>query len=394
MKICLIRCPSPFLIEDKAFPPLGLLSVGTSLKLQGHDVTIWDKEDLPDGFDYYGIGPTTPEYAYALYAKEFTPHKKFVIGGPYATLNAQTCVDDGFDCVVVGDGDIVASEAFEGDQRVIKAEDRPLDEYPMIDRSLIDIKSYENHLNGRLVTTIVTSKGCPYSCGFCCKNHCSVRLRSAEKVIEEVEYLHSLGYRALMYSEDIFILDRKRAEAVFKRMKELEIISRCLVRADIVVKYGAEFLEMMRDSGCVEVGMGIESGSDTILKNANKRESVSTIKKAILMLKDSGIRVKGFFIVGLPGESLETLRETRDFLDEMKLDDIDCKIFQPYPGSPIFDNKENYDIDWDDIPLEDMFYKGRPGEYFGTIRTSSLTTEQIYNEWVDMEATYKCQPCQ
>lgn len=390
MRICLIRCPSPFLIEDKAFPPLGLLSVGTALKLVGHDVTIWDSDDIPEGFDAYGLGPTTPEYGYALYVKEMLGDAKVVIGGPYATIQPQQCLDDKFCAVVVGDGETVAHRAFTTDYGIIKGEDRPLDEYPIPDRSLIDIKEYKNYLDGRLVTTIVTSKGCPYKCGFCCKNHCNVRLRSTEKVIEEVEYLYGLGYRALMYSEDIFIINRKRAEAVFRRMKELGIISRCLVRADIIVKYGSEFTAMMADCGCVEVGMGIESGSDTILKNVCKGETVATMKKAIRMLKASGIRVKGFFIVGLPGESHSTLNETRQFLDEMKLDDIDCKIFQPYLGSPIFDNRKKYDIGWQDIPIEDQFYKGRPGEYSGTIFTSSLTTDEIFKEWVEMESTYKC----
>jgi len=147
---------------------------------------------------------------------------------------------------------------------------------------------------------------------------------------------------------------------------------------------------MMSYCGCVEVGMGIESGSDTILKNVCKGETVATMKKAIRILKASGIRVKGFFIVGLPGESHSTLNETRQFIEEMKLDDIDCKIFQPYLGSPIFDNKEKYDIDWQDIPIEDQFYKGRPGEYSGTIHTSHLTTDEIFKEWVQMESKYKC----
>jgi len=227
---------------------------------------------------------------------------------------------------------------------------------------------------------------------FCCKNHCSVRLRSAEHIIEEINYLYNeFVYRALAFPEDLFILNKKRAETVFKHMASLGIISRCLIRADVIVKYGPEFAKMMVDCGCNHVGMGVESGSDTILKNVNKGESVSTIKQAVTILKDAGIRVKGFFIVGLPGESYETLAETKSFLDEMQLDDIDCKIFQPYPGSPIWDHKEDYDIDWHDIPLEDMFYKGRPGDYHGTISTSSLTTQQIYAEWVAIENKYKWQ---
>ena len=73
----------------------------------------------------------------------------------------------------------------------------------------------------------------------------------------------------------------------------------------------------------------------------------------------------------------------------MQLDDIDCKIFQPYPGSPIYDHKERYDIDWDAIPLEYTFYKGRPGEYYGNVRTSALSSERIVEAWKYFESTYK-----
>lgn len=395
-KLCLIKCPSPFLIDDNLFPPLGLMAVGTALQQRGRDVTIHDGEYLPNGYDGYGFGPTTPEYGYALYAKEVltvaNPRALFVIGGPYATLEPDKCLEDGWDSVVMGDGEYVSDLAFTGTGGKIVGKEGALDFYPIIDRSLVDIKSYKYFLDDRLATTIHTGRGCPFNCGFCCKNHCLVRLRSPEHIIEEINYLYNdFGYTALAFPEDLFILNKKRAEIVFQHMKSLGIISRCLLRADVLVKHGVKFAKMMADCDCTHVGMGVESGSNTILKNVNKGESVETIKQAINILKDVGIRVKGFFIVGLPGESYETLAETKSFLDEMKLDDIDCKIFQPYPGSPICDHKEDYDIEWDDIPLKDMFYKGRPGDYHGTISTSSLTTEEIVTEWIDMETKYKCQ---
>jgi radical SAM superfamily enzyme YgiQ (UPF0313 family) len=393
MKICLIRCPSPFLIEDKLFPPLGLMAVGTCLERYNYDVTIHDGDGIPRGYDAYGFGPTAPEYGYALSVKEtlsgLEPDAKFVIGGAYATLQPEWCIQDGWDSVLVGDGELLSSLAFV-ENGVFFAEEEPINGYPIIDRSLIDIKSYKYYLDGRLATTIMTGKGCPFKCAFCCKNHRSVRLRSAGSVIKEIDYLcDDFGYDALAFPEDLFIIDRNRAQKVFVHMKDRGIISRCLIRADVIAKYGPGFARMMAECGCTHVGMGIESGSDKILKNINKGESIKTIKYALHILEDAGIRAKGFFIVGLPGENHETLNETRRFLEEMQLFDVDIKIFQPYPGSPIYDNKENYDIDWDDIPLENMFYKGRPGEYHGTVRTSALTTEEIKKEWVDMEATYK-----
>ena len=380
MHVCLIKCPSPFLIDEKVFPPLGLMAVGTGLKTQGHEVTITD--DIQAGFGYYGLGPVTPEYPHAKMIrrliKEKSPDSKVVIGGSHATLDPEGCLADGFDCVVCGDGEIDTEQAFLGDTPIVKADTYFLSDYPIIDRSLVDIKSYKYFINGKLATTMVTSRGCPYKCAFCCKNNSGVRLAPAEKVINEVRNLHDdFGYDAIMFFDDIFILNRKRVEAICACLKEFGITWRCFVRADLVMKHGRSLIRTMADSGCVEVGMGVESGSDKILDVINKGESTETIKSAIQLLHEEGIRVKGFFIVGLPGESQETIEETQRFLEQTYLDDMDFTIFQPYVGSPIWNNKALYDIGWNDLDFEMMFYKGKPGEYHSMVWTSSLSAEDI-----------------
>lgn len=396
MTICLVRCPSPFLIDERAFPPLGLMAVGAGLKRQGHSVVVFDGDlqDLPLDYPYYGFGPTAPEYPSALdcahQIKDSNPEAKIVLGGAHATLNYELCQGQGFDSMVVGDGEEAAEEAFFGDRRVVFAESKPLDEYPIPDRSLVDIKAYRFKLYDRPATTIMGSRGCPFHCGFCCKNHDRVRLNSAERLITEIDLLHyDYGYDALAFPEDIFILNKKRTEVVAEHLHKRGIIWRCLVRADLVVKYGMDFLKMMKRYGCVGVGIGVESGSDRILQIIQKGESSSVIMQAIKMLKSAGIYTKGFFILGLPGESEESLTETDAFLKEAGLDDIDCKIFQPYPGSPIYDYKERYDIHWESVPLEYTFYKGAPGEYYGNISTSNLSKERIVEMWEHIEGTYK-----
>jgi len=224
----------------------------------------------------------------------------------------------------------------------------------------------------------------------CCKNNPKVRLNSAERLIDEIGMLHDeYGYRAIAFPEDIFTLNKKRTVQVCEFLKRKGIVWRCLVRADLTVKYGLDFLDMMIDSGCIGVGIGIESGSNTILRNVNKAENIEQMHEAIAMLKSRHVFIKGFFIVGLPGETEETLAETERFLQRARLDDIDCKIFQPYPGSPIYDNKAAYDIDWDAMPLEYTFYKGRPGEYYGNVRTSALSSERLLEAWKHFEDTYK-----
>jgi radical SAM superfamily enzyme YgiQ (UPF0313 family) len=395
MKVCLVRCPSAFLIDERAFPPLGLMSVGAGLRKQGHEVVIYDGElfNLPLDYSYYGFGPTSPEYPYAVEAMQRihdnNPNSRVILGGPHATLTYWNCATDGWDCIVVGDGEIAAEQAFLSKDHLIFAEKEPLDSYPFADRSLVDLSRYHFEMNGVSTTTLMSSRGCPFSCGFCCKNHTNVRMRGPNSVIQEIKVLERLGFRGIAFPEDIFILSRSRTQIVCDCLKRRGIIWRCLVRADLVVRYGDKFLETMKDSGCVGVGIGIESGSDTILKAIGKGESISTMVDAVRMIQRAGIYIKGFFIVGLPGENEVTLAETDNFLREAKLDDIDCKIFQPYPGSPIYDHKERYDIQWEDTPLENTFYKGRPAEYHGNISTSRLTTQQIVDAWKYFEITYK-----
>lgn len=396
MTICLVRCPSPFLIDEWTFPPLGLMAVGAGLRSRGREVIVHDDDltDLPLRYLRYGFGPTSPEYPYALDSlrriKEHNPRTRVVIGGPHATLHQEQCLRDGFDCVLVGDGELEADAAFMGKERLIVAEERPLDEYPFPDRTLVDLRKYSFPLRGESATTMVGSRGCPYRCGFCCKNYYRVRLNSAARLIEEIGIVHGqFDYNAIAFPEDIFILDQRRTEAVCRYLARESIIWRCLVRGDVIVRYGENFVHMMKDSGCVAIGIGIESGSDEILRTSHKGETIGAIKVAIRMFQDAGISVKGFFIVGLPGENEDTLAETEKFLDEMQLDDIDCKPFQPYPGSPIHDHRERYDIHWDDVALKDLFYKGRPGEYHGTISTSALSTERIVEAWRRLETKYK-----
>ena len=395
MRVCLVRCPSPFLIDERSFPPLGLMSVGAGLREQGHLVAIHDGDlkDIPLDYDYYGFGPTSPEYPSALETmqrlKLRVPAPRVIVGGAHVTLNHATCMKDGWDCIVVGDGEYAAEEAFLSPAELIVAPSLPLDKYPFPDRSLVDLSRYTFAMRGFAATTIMGSRGCPFHCGFCCKNNTNVRLQSAARMIEEIGVVEKLGFKAIAFPEDIFILNRRRTEEVCAYLKDRGLVWRCLVRADLVVKYGMSFLKMMSDSGCVGVGIGIESGSERILKIIGKGEPLSVMKQAVAMLKEAGIYVKGFFIVGLPGENAESLDETDRFLDEVQLDDIDCKIFQPYPGSPIYDHRECYDISWNGTPLKDTFYKGRPGDYHGSIATSSLTTKQIIESWKYLEGKYK-----
>ncbi len=391
MRICLLTCSAPFLIDEKVFPPLGLMAVGTALRVQGHDVKITDS---PDDSSCFGLGPTTPEYASALLLlrqiRAQNTEARVVIGGPHAVANTKECLSDGFDVVVTGDGENITVDTFRASGVVDLGNGRLIDDYPILDRSLVDIRSYQYKINTRDATTLMTSRGCPYRCGFCAKTESRVRYYSVDRIEREVKYLRDRwGYKSLMIFDDTFILDRERARWICTVLRKESILWRCFVRGDLVVHHQQNFINRMADSGCVEVAIGIESGSDRILKSINKGEDISTVRRAVGMLQKSGIRVKGLFIVGLPGEDWQSVAETQQFIREVPLDDADFTVYQPYRRSSIWDHREDYDVDWDELPLDKRFYKGRSGEYVSTVRTSSLSSEDIVRARDELEFLFR-----
>lgn len=263
MNICLLTCRAPFLIDEKVFPPLGLLLVGTALKDRGHNVSIRSGPDY--ACEYFGLGPTTAEYSYAKemlgQIKTHNPGNRVVIGGPHALANPEECLADGFDVVVKGDGENITVKTFES-SGVVDLGGGYIDSYCMADRSLLDIHGYRYFIDGKPATTIMTSRGCPYRCSFCVKTEGKLRYYSIDRVDMEIASLKARwGYEALMIFDDIFIFDMARAHGICRSLRSHRMLWRCFVRGDLVVRHGEAFVAMMAAHGCVSVGIGIESST-------------------------------------------------------------------------------------------------------------------------------------
>lgn len=394
MKICLVVPPSPFLLDDKVNPPLGVLYMATVLKNDGYkDIAVHDGtiKEIPQGFDVYGLSITTPQFPIAVEALKWIRHfdnrPRIIAGGPHATVDPESCIDAGFDSVVMDEGERGMALAIEHNLKIVSA---PWNGMFHPDRSLINLHDYKYSIDGIPATTIMTTRGCPYRCGFCCKVNKRVKIYPAEFVLDELRDLHfNHGFNAFMFFDDIFTLDKKRAETILKEIRKWNIIFRCFVRADIAVRHGKDFFQLMKDAGCREVGLGVESGSDKILKAINKGETIDEIKAGIKLIREVGIRVKGFLIVGLPFESPETIEETVRFLEETEIDDIDLSLYQPYKRTAIFDNRRKYDIGWDNLDLQASWYKGTPGKYQSNVWTSTLSREDIVMARDHIETKYK-----
>ena len=393
--VCIVAPPAPFLLDPYVFPPLGALAVATSIRDSGYDVIVHDGsvEDIPTGYDYYGISITTPQFPDAVSAlgkiRSMPKKSRVFAGGPHVTIDPDSCLKAGFDGVIMGDGETGLDLSIVYDCTRIEA---PAKSFPTPDRSFVDIKKYKYLIDDREATSLVTSRGCPYNCAFCCKSTATnkFKMNSSDVVVDEIKHLKDVyGYKAFMFFDDLFVMNKKRLLNICERIAPWDLKWRCFVRGDVIVRNGLETVLRMKEAGCREVGIGVESGSEEILRSINKGETHEDIKQAIRMLRGADIRVKAFFIIGLPGESPETIEQTRKFLEDCPTDDVDMTIYQPYKGSYIYENKQQFDIGWDSNNLSASWYKGHPGEYHSNVWTSRMTPDDIEQAQATLEREFK-----
>jgi len=393
MKVCLINPRSPFLMDDRVYPPLGLWYVAASIEKAGHSVTVRDMafgDGIPSDADVYGITGTTPQAEGMRNLVErivcMAPRARIIAGGPHATLNPEEVLSYGCHTVVCGEGEEAIAGVLAGDSSGIVRASRIID----LDKLPFPVRRHAHEylykLDGLPVATMMTSRGCPHRCAFCSKPFGSkLYVRSVENILEEVRYLREhMGFRALMFFDDTLGLREKRLNDLCGHMARMRMIWRCFMRAGEVTK---SIAEVLAEGGCVEIGIGVESGSDTILSNIQKDETVAEIEDGIRLLKGVGIRIKGFFIMGLPGENRESLAETGKFLERVPLDDVDFTILSVYRGSPIYENPAAYDVRW--VNGTAGYYKADPAKYQCTVRTSALSGRELLEAREQLERRFK-----
>ena len=169
-------------------------------------------------------------------------------------------------------------------------------------------------------------------------------------------------------------LKRDRIEKLLSLLEPLKINWRCYSRVDTLDK---DLLIKMKRAGCMEIGCGVESGSQQILDNVNKKTTVEQNTKIALLCKEVGIVFNAFIMIGLPGESYETVLETRRWFEEVLPEKFGYNIFSPYVGTDIYMHPERYDLQLYDMPDEKSWVKGRKGEYNVFVSTKDLSREEI-----------------
>ncbi len=215
---------------------------------------------------------------------------------------------------------------------------RHLDDLPLPRHDLLPLQKYRAPLVRNPYAFVVTSRGCPGGCRFCIKHVSygnSVRFRSPENILAEIELLVGLGVRSIHMYADLFTVSREQVVGLCELILErnLRVQWTCNSRVDFV---DPEMLRLMGRAGCRWISWGIESGSEQVLRNVHKGIGLDQVRQALGWAREAGIRNWGYFIIGLPGETVETIRQTIDFSRHLPLDLALFHIAAPYPGSPFF----------------------------------------------------------
>jgi anaerobic magnesium-protoporphyrin IX monomethyl ester cyclase len=389
--ILLVSPNSPFLIDARTFPPLGLLYLGAALEAHGHTCTVVDLAfDTPlagHNPDLIGVMCLTPHFPqmkgllddlHLLY-----PGVPVAVGGPHFSTVPADGARVGAEVTVVGDGEEQIVRIAEGDWQRGQVMQSPggivdVNKVPIPARHLLPIAAYQYQIAGLKATTAITQRGCPYECSFCChwEGYRKVRLRHTDNIVMEVRRLKAQGFGAIQYYDDELNLNHKRTIEMCEALKHEGIKWRSFIKANLFNEAQAK---AFADSGCWELCTGVESGSDAILKTIQKKATVADNTRARQLCRDHGIRFKAFAMVGHPGETRETAYMTRDWLIANDVSEFNLSLFTPYLGTPNFDHPERYDLQFDklDYSQAEYFYRGKPGEYQAHARTSALSGEEL-----------------
>ncbi len=324
---------------------------------------IWGeiKENISDfAPDLIGITMLTANYRaakiVAKVVKSLNDDVKVVVGGTHPTLDPEGTLTGGeFDYAVRGEGEFTLLEladnrekegikglSFKRGNRIIHNESRPfikdLDTlpYPCRDSFLNDTEYLD-------FGQLITGRGCPFSCAYCASQQLwgrTVRFRSVSNVIRELEYLRT-NYNppVIHFADDTFTLNKQRAKEICQQIvnRRLDIKWVCDTRADCLDK---ELVALMKKAGCIRVKIGAESGSDRILRAMCKGVTTEQIRQAVGLIKEAGLPLTVYLMIGYPQETNEDLQQTIDFARELAADYYSLSVLAPYYGTEVWNNLE------------------------------------------------------
>lgn len=371
-------------------PPLNLALLAGALRQAGHTVELWDLEAedasaaepaaLQARFaaarpDLVGVTFRTPLFPLAKRiaqaAQAACPSAMRVAGGVHPSTRPQETVTRApFDVAVRGEGDVAIvrladGDAFEsipgltwpGGETAVGALIQDMDSLAMGAWDLVDLGRYQRtSLVARTVPVadLEFSRGCRARCVYCTKGVFGNlwRHKSPERMVDELVHARDHGFRAFNLVDDSFTTITSRAIATCEEMIRRDLdMPWSLTNGIRVGNVNEEFFRVARRAGCTLLAFGFESGSDQVLKRIKKGATVRQAKRAVGWARKYGFTILGYFMVGLPGETHETIAETARFAAELDVDFAKFSITMPLPGTPLYQewaphirDQETYDF--------------------------------------------------
>lgn len=444
--LCLITPPSPFLLDERVFVSLGILRVAAVLEEAGHAVEHLDLSGVEgaaeaaadharsSSAEVFGLTATTPQMPAAVRIAEAIRRERsdarLILGGPHITLvNAARKREERlqiwngraakafehlitlFDTLVAGDGEHAIHVAIlPSAPKLVDADDakgplfltnETLNALPWPARHLVDLDSYAYTIEGERATSLIAQLGCPFHCGFCGGRESPmlrrIRMRSTENVVAEMVDLYERhGVKGFMLYDDELNVNKGMVAlmgAIFAAQLKLGVEWRLrgFIKSQLFTDEQA--LAMQR-AGFRWILVGFESGSPRILENIRKEATREENSRCMDIARRHGLKVKALMSIGHPGESEETIAETRDWLMQEHPDDFDLTLITTYPGTPYYDEAEENSEEpgvWTytarngdrlhsqdvDFTTEQAYYKGAPGDYRAFVHTDFLSAEQL-----------------
>lgn len=398
--VVLLELPVPHIDDDGLQPQGGLVSIATYAAKRGFSVSICDLSGVSTDRLFDSV-PPADVYGFSLYSVTYdlalrllgdlrraTPFAFFVAGGPHATALPDE-VSAHFDSVICGEGERAFADLLGTlrncgtPDKIVRAEPvTNLDELPFPNfERFCDLKRYTRRVAGEPAICLDSSRGCGFRCRFCnsrVMERGRWRPRSPESVGAEVAGHVRSGWRAFRFNDDSFAADGERVLAICHILEPMGIKFRIFARAEDLCHRG--LCKRLAEAGCLHVSVGVETLSPFMLGRMGKATSVQRIRDGIAAAHDSGMGVRGYFIVGFPGETDSTVAESVRGLEGLKLDEATVYPCIPYPGTDLFARPEQYGITWIDPDFSHFIQVGRNRSAGFVMRTTAFGPDEVC-EW-------------
>lgn len=406
MRIAVIAPPYP--LEEMPSPPLGVTYVAAAFESAGAEVKIFDyivsaysKEKLEKQLDAFrpdAVGATSvtmnfyEAHQIIRDVKHYNPEIITMMGGPHVSFTAEETLKKypDIDLIVVGEGEDTIAEltpvlteknrwqdirgiAYRNNGGIVMTGKRDfiadIDRIPSPARHLLPISRYRAL---GFPVSLITGRGCPYACIFCLGRKMvgsKVRKRNPARVLDEIETILGYGFDRINIADDLFTTDKERVREICTGIKErsLKFLWSAFARVDTVSQ---EVFDLMAAAGCDSVSFGVETGNPEMLKRIKKGIKLEQVHSAVRMCQQAGMIAHASFIIGLPGETKDTLCETEAFAKSSKAI-YGYHFLAPFPGTTVREKIHDYDLEI----LTDNWSKYDAND--AIVKTSSLLPEDM-----------------